>query len=275
MAVNRPYIDSESERQRQMNNSESTVEHERQSRRDARILRRHAATQIGPQSEVIGLLISGGLDSSILLKHLLDLGKRVQPFYIRSDLWWQAAEQRALELYLDAVASRYLEPLVVLDLPLGDVYGRHWSITGRNIPQAGTPDQAVFLPGRNALLTIKAALWCQLHDMDELAIATLRSNPFDDSSASFFGQLARLLSGPRTRPIHLLRPFGEFDKQQVMELGQTFPLDLTFSCIAPRKMLHCGSCNKCAERQAAFRLIAGEDPTEYASVPNGGLLVRA
>ena len=31
----------------------------------------------------IGLLLSGGLDSSILLGHLLAHGRRVQPFYIR------------------------------------------------------------------------------------------------------------------------------------------------------------------------------------------------
>ena len=35
------------------------------------------------------------------------------------------------------------------------------------------PDEAVFLPGRNALLTIKAALWCQMHGINELAVATL------------------------------------------------------------------------------------------------------
>jgi 7-cyano-7-deazaguanine synthase len=225
--------------------------------------RRQSVNQIGPQLGVIGLLISGGLDSSILLKYLLDLGKWVQPFYIRSGLRWQAAEQRALEHYLDAVASRCLNPLVVLDLPLRDVYGAHWSITGRNIPRAGTPDEAVFLPGRNALLAIKAALWCQLHGIDELAIATLRSNPFDDASASFLEQLGKALSGTRVRPIRLVRPFGELDKRQVMELGRAFPLHLTFSCIAPRKMSHCGRCNKCAERRAAFRLIGGNDPTDY------------
>lgn len=216
------------------------------------------------EPEVVGLLVSGGLDSSILLKHLLDVGQRVRPFYIRSGLCWQAVEQKALERYLDAVAVRELEPLTVLDLPLADVYGDHWSITGRNIPEAGTPDEAVFLPGRNALLTIKAAIWCQVHGIDELAIATLRSNPFEDASASFFDQLGAVLSLAQSRPFRLVRPFGELDKQQVMELGRTFPLESTFSCIAPRDRAHCGRCNKCAERQTAFRLIGGKDPTKYA-----------
>jgi 7-cyano-7-deazaguanine synthase len=207
------------------------------------------------RSKAVGVLASGGLDSCILLKHLLDVGRTVKPFYIRSGLCWQAAEQEALGRYLGAVAVLRLEPLAVLDLPLEDVYGDHWSITGRDVPEAGTPDEAVYLPGRNALLTIKAALWCQMHGIDELAIATLRSNPFEDASASSFDRLGAVLSGMGPRPIRLVRPFGELEKWQVMELGRNFPLELTFSCIAPRGRAHCGRCNKCAEREEAFRLI--------------------
>jgi 7-cyano-7-deazaguanine synthase len=181
----------------------------------------------------------------------------------------EAAEKIALERYLVAVSGRQLEPLTVLDLPMADVYGNHWSITGHNVPEAGTPDEAVFLPGRNALLTIKAALWCQMHGINELAVATLRSNPFKDASASYFAKLGDVLSGSRFRPFHLVRPFGDFDKQQVMKLGRPYPLDLTFSCIAPRDGVHCGQCNKCAERQAAFDLISSNDPTNYACAALG------
>jgi 7-cyano-7-deazaguanine synthase len=244
-----------------MNNSNFGPERQHQNARDVRIPRQQRPGETSPsgRSQVVGLLASGGLDSCILLKHLLDAGRTVKPFYIRSGLCWQAAEQDALECFLDAVAARRLEPLAVLELPLGDVYGDHWSITGRDVPEAGTPDEAVYLPGRNALLTIKAALWCQLHGIDELALATLRSNPFEDASASSFDRLGAVLSGMGPRPIRLVRPFGELEKRQVMELGRTLPLDLTFSCIAPRGRAHCGRCNKCAERQEAFRLIGTEE----------------
>jgi 7-cyano-7-deazaguanine synthase len=79
------------------------------------------------------------------------------------------------------------------------------------------------------------------------------------------------LSGSRARPFSLVRPFGKLDKQQVMELGRTYPLELTFSCIAPRDGAHCGQCNKCAERQAAFELIGSNDPTNYACAALGVL----
>ena len=241
--------------------------------RERRPAETHSQDRLGltDAQGVVGLLASGGLDSSILLAQLLKVGRRVKPLYIRSGLCWQAAEKMALDRYLDAVADRQLERLTVLDLPLADVYGNHWSITGRNFPEAGTSDQAMSLPGRNVILTIKAALWCQLHGICELAIGTLGSNPFEDASASFFDQLGHVFAamGP---PIRLVRPFAELDKRQVMELGRSFPLGSTFSCITPRHGGHCGKCNKCAERQAAFRLIGRPDPTYYANAAAGELL---
>jgi len=137
------------------------------------------------------------------------------------------------------------------------------------VPGADAPDEAVYLPGRNALLAIKAALWCQMHDVGVLAVATLESNPFDDASASCFHHLGLAISAIPSRPFRLTRPFGRLAKKQVMELGRTFPLDLTFSCIAPRNGLHCGRCNKCAERRAAFRLSGIKDRTNYACVATG------
>src|SRR6478609_4690385 len=94
-------------------------------------------------SETIGVLASGGLDSSILIGDLLRQGRRVQPFYIRTGLLWQSEELPSLERFLAAVATNDLTKLVVLDLPLADLYAGHWSLTGSEIPGADSPDEAV------------------------------------------------------------------------------------------------------------------------------------
>jgi 7-cyano-7-deazaguanine synthase len=212
----------------------------------------------------IGLLLSGGLDSSILLGHLLQHGREVRPFYIRSHLAWETLELEQVQVFLRAVDRPTLRPLVVLDLPIADVYGDHWSTTGRGVPGLASPDSAVYLPGRNVLLTVKAALWCQLHGIDELALATLAGNPFADAKGEFFGRLEEVLGMALQRPIRIARPFAAMDKHAVMLLAGQMPLDLTFSCIAPRGKLHCGRCNKCAERHRAFELVGKDDPTCYA-----------
>jgi 7-cyano-7-deazaguanine synthase len=216
-------------------------------------------------SDTIGVLASGGLDSSILVGHLLRKRRPVQPFYIRTGLVWQEQELPALRRFLAAVATPDLAELVVLDLPLADLYDGHWSLTGRDIPAADSPDEAVFLPGRNALLVVKAAVWCQLHGIGELALAPLGTSPFDDAGPEFFRDFQAAINHGGARHLKLLRPFGELGKRQVMELGRGLPLELTFSCIDPTNNLHCGRCNKCAERKAAFQDAGIEDQTNYAS----------
>jgi 7-cyano-7-deazaguanine synthase len=220
-----------------------------------------------PANDVTGVLASGGLDSSILIGHLLKQGRRVRPFYIRTGLHWQAAELPALQRFLAALATADLAELVILDVPLADLYDGHWSLTGREIPAADSPDEAVYLPGRNALLIVKAAVWCQLHGIRELALAPLGTSPFADASAAFFRDFEAAINHGGPHPLRLARPFGQMNKRQVMQLGRELPLELTFSCLSPVNALHCGQCNKCAERQAAFREAEMTDQTRYAPPP--------
>lgn len=221
----------------------------------------------------IGLLLSGGLDSGILLGYLLAAGRTVQPFYVRGGLCWEGDELAAAGRLMAALAGPGLSELVVLDMPVADLYRDHWSVTGRGVPDASTPDEAVFLPGRNTLVILKPALWCQMHGIEELALAPLVTNPFPDATTAFFDSFERTLSQAVERPLRIVRPFGHLHKREVMHLGRELPLELTFSCIDPVHQspddselpgLHCGRCNKCAERQAAFKDAKMEDRTKYA-----------
>lgn len=217
-----------------------------------------------PSASPVGLLLSGGLDSCILLAALLNEGRRVQPLYVRSQLVWEREELRAVGQYIRALRIRRLDDLVILDLPLADVYQDHWSVTGRGAPGASTAAAAVYLPGRNALLVVKAAFWCQLRGIQQLALGVLESNPFADATPQFFEHLQSALDCGPGRQVRITRPFAGLHKRQVMELGRGLPLERTFSCIAPSAGLHCGRCNKCAERKAAFQLVGVRDPTAYA-----------
>jgi 7-cyano-7-deazaguanine synthase len=211
----------------------------------------------------VGVLLSGGLDSCILAAKLLDEGHRVQPFYIQTDLYWQEEELVAVRRFLAAIAQPTLAELVVLDLPVRDLYRGHWSVSGQNTPGYDSPDEAVFLPGRNALLLVKAAIWCQMRGIEYLALAPLGTSPFADARDGFFNDFQSALNCGDLGSVHILRPFQGMKKQQVMELGRRYPLEHTFSCISPQQGLHCRRCNKCAERQAAFATIGEADRTPY------------
>jgi 7-cyano-7-deazaguanine synthase len=216
-----------------------------------------------PLDRVAAVLISGGLDSAILAVEMLSEFRRVVPLYIRSGLWWEDVELSSLQLFLDTINSVKLARLVVLDEPIADVYGAHWSTSGAGVPGSETPDEAVYLPGRNLLLTVKAAVWCRLREIEYLALASLGSNPFPDSTPDFFRDLERLLNQAMGGDLKLIRPFDRLHKTDVLLRGKDLPLHLTFSCINPVAGRHCGVCNKCAERRKAFLDAGLPDLTSY------------
>lgn len=228
--------------------------------------------QIAERSSV-AVLVSGGLDSAILVGELVRAGGDVFPLYVRCGLFYEPVEEQYLIRYLDALGSALgtrsvpttLAPLHILEMPVTDLYGEHWSITGRNVPDADTPDEAVFLPGRNVLLLAKGMLWCHLNKVQTLALGSLQSNPFPDATPEFFAGFEKLVNNAIGGKVEIRLPFAGLKKKAVMQRGRGLPLEYTFSCIQPHEGLHCGKCNKCAERQHAFADAGMMDPTRYGN----------
>jgi 7-cyano-7-deazaguanine synthase len=223
-----------------------------------------------PEQLPAAALVSAGLDSAILCVELLRDFPRVVPIYIRSGLRWEDAECASLVRFLGEVGDDRIDPPVWLDEPIADVYGAHWSTIGEGIPGSETADEAVYLPGRNLLLTVKASVWCRLRGLTTLALGSLGSNPFPDSTPGFFHRLEALLNEAMSGGLHLIRPFATLHKDEVLRRGRHLPLHLTFSCIDPVEGRHCGCCNKCAERKKGFRDAGIRDLTTYDPVPGGG-----
>ena len=210
-------------------------------------------------------VLAGGADSAVLAVHLLEQYDRVFPLYVRFGLRWEPTELAGLRAFLDVIARPRLGPLHVLDEPMADVYGEHWSTVGPGIPDATAPDEAVYLPARNLLLVAKAAVWCGLRGIRTLALGTLASNPFPDSTPEFDRDFEALLGVALGTRIALIRPFAGLRKADVLRLGAGLPLWLAFSCLQPIDGRHCGRCNKCAERREGFRDAGRADRTAYAS----------
>jgi 7-cyano-7-deazaguanine synthase len=219
--------------------------------------------------EPVAVLASGGLDSAVLLDELARSAPRVAPLYVRFGLVWESAEEASLRQYLGALAHPVVEPLRVFAQPIADVYADHWSTRGIDPPDARSSDDAVYLPGRNLLLLAQTGLWCHLNRVPTLALGTLRGNPFPDADESFFGQYQALLNRAVGGSLRIVRPYRGLSKLDVIRRGKELPLAATFSCIAPVDGLHCGRCNKCAERGRAFAAASLVDPTRYASGLSG------
>ena len=218
----------------------------------------------GKGTSPVAVLVSGGVDSAVLTADLCERHAAVFPLFIRGGLIWEDAELRHLQDFLRAIDRPELRPLKVLDLPLRDVYGDHWGTTGRGVPGAETPDDAVFLPGRNLLLIGKAAVWCALNDVEVLALGSLAANPFGDSTPEFDEAMSGLVRRALGKPLRIERPFAQLSKADVLRRGAKLPLERTFSCINPMRGTHCGRCNKCAERRRGFEEAGISDRTSYS-----------
>jgi 7-cyano-7-deazaguanine synthase len=166
---------------------------------------------------------------------------------------------------LKALHSSQLSHLQIIDLPLDSLYRSHWSLAGRAVPTAESPDAAVYLPGRNVLLISAAAIRCAEQGIHTIALGLLKGNPFQDASPRFLTQLAGCLTDALNHPIRILTPLRQLGKAQVIRAAAHVPLRLTFSCLNPVGLRHCGRCNKCAERWSAFHAAGIADPTRYAS----------
>ena len=212
----------------------------------------------------VGLLLSGGVDSALLLAELSRQGRMVQPIYVSMGCVWEQAEKAAVRNLLTHCVARNVLELVELSQPVADLYGPHWSTTGQCVPDASSPDEAVYLLGRNPLLLLKPMLWCSQHGIGELALGTLSSNPFADAAQGFLESFAAAMQTAVGTPVRIVQPLAEWTKSQLVSRAAGIPLELTFSCLMPVDGLHCGSCNKCAERRLALRCLPQGDTTQYA-----------
>jgi 7-cyano-7-deazaguanine synthase len=215
------------------------------------------------------VLFSGGLDSAVLIADAVQQS-RVQPLYVSVGFAWEAEER--------AMASRFLSypsieaqvnPMAHLQFDMRDVFtSAHWAVRG-DPPAFDTPDEDVFIDGRNVILLSKAAVFMARAGISRVLMGPLAANPFPDATPEFFEAMARALSLGLAHPIEIEAPFSTLHKAEVIRKGVALnvPLELTLSCMQPAGGLHCGRCSKCRERRDAFSEAGVDDPTLYQQVP--------
>ena len=225
-------------------------------------------------------MLSGGLDSAVLAAQEARTHV-VHPVYVVAGLAWEDGEQRVVEALLgSAPFSDGAEPRDAAQAARVQHARRlppsHWALRGTP-PAYDTPDEDVYLHGRNVALLSKAAIYAASRQISRIVVAPLAGNPFPDATPEFFDALNAALSLGLAAPIEISAPFAHLHKEDVVKIGATLgvPFELTLSCMNPSGVTHCGLCSKCRERRDAFDAAGVSDPTAYANLSPRQLVLVA
>ncbi len=212
------------------------------------------------------VLFSGGLDSTILAKKLVNEGAEVRLLSIN----YGQRHQKELQ-HAEKIACLMKLPQKVICFPdLGLLLGGN-SLTDDSIelPEGHYAEESMkstVVPNRNMILLSLAGGHALSIDYDTIAYAAHAGDHtiYPDCRPEFAEAMGNALALSDWKSLALHRPFVNLSKVDLVELGLLLeaPLEHTWSCYAGRE-IHCGKCGTCVERKEAFALAKSKDPTKY------------
>lgn len=210
------------------------------------------------------VLLSGGMDSAVLLAHVEDPRLALSVDY---------GQRHRRELEAAAALAAYYEvEHLTLDLSGWGTLLTGSSLTDSTVPvplghYAAPTMAATVVPNRNAVLLMAAAGIAAARNIDVVATAVHAGDHpvYPDCRPEFIDAAASAALAGTGGAVTIIAPFVHMTKTDVAARGATLdvPLELTWSCYQGGTV-HCGRCGTCTERREAFRDAGLADPTEYA-----------
>jgi 7-cyano-7-deazaguanine synthase len=212
------------------------------------------------------LILSGGIDSTVLLAHLLTEGREV--FALSVD--YGQRHRRELEA-AKAICAHHGVKHQVADLrALAPLFGAN-ALTDSHVdvPEGHYEEasmKSTVVPNRNMLLISVAASWAMSLKASSVAYGAHGGDHaiYPDCRPAFAEALDKAIRLADWHEVALERPFVGLDKAAIVRRGAELgaPLHLTWSCYVGGDR-HCGKCGTCVERKEAFAKAGVADPTAY------------
>lgn len=182
-------------------------------------------------SKGVLVLLSGGIDSSVLAGKLVKEGYKVEGLFINYNQPWIEEEQSA-----DLISKCLRIPLTKLSIS---------SEIKEDSKNKG------FVPLRNAILLSLGCSVAFSKGLKSVAIGCNQSgNEFRDQDAEFIDRFNFMTQSCFVgRYPWVIAPFLTFKKSHIINLGRKYniPLELTKSCLSTPS---CGTCSRCSSRKA-------------------------
>jgi 7-cyano-7-deazaguanine synthase len=213
------------------------------------------------------LLLSGGMDSGVLLRYALEL----QYFPIRC-LSFNYGSKHAEKELAKAIhlANIYHCPHTVIALPfMNNLFTSSLLQSGGDIPEGHYEDSSMkstVVPYRNGILLSIAVGLAESLKYPEVLIAAHSGDHAIYPDCRFeFINAACIAAGLGTyNHISISAPFLYMTKKDIADIGRSLDFDFTntYSCYKGND-IHCGKCGTCTERKEALGYSQDLDPTTY------------
>lgn len=214
----------------------------------------------------IVMALSGGMDSTTLLGHLLHENHQVTCVGFTYGSKHNKYENECAY----KVAQHYRVPFVLISL--ASAMGGFKSdllMSGGEIPeghyQAENMRRTV-VPGRNTIFLSFLAGIAESEGADRIAIGIHQGDHaiYPDCRQEYYKAMDLAIYLATDRKVQIDAPFLNTDKTGILKRGTILnvPYHLTRTCYKDQ-LVSCGKCGSCQERLAAFYEIGVEDPVSY------------
>lgn len=218
------------------------------------------------------VVYSGGLDSTVLLYYLRNLGYNLKAITV------DYGQRHRKEVVVAGRVTEFLgiEHRVVDLRSLQPLFSKSALVNvSEAVPDGHYEDSSMrvtVVPNRNMILLAVAAAWAINEQFDSVAYGAHSGDHaiYPDCREEFVEAMAQAIALADWHKVRILRPFLSHSKADICRLGAELrvPFGDTWSCYKGG-LHHCGTCGTCTERREAFDFAGISDPTVYESLPSG------
>ena len=213
------------------------------------------------------LILSGGMDSAVLLYDLLRSSR--SPVEALTFDYGQR-HRREIES-AKALTLATGTPHVILKVPVGVVApGSSQTNPDIAVPYGHYTDESMkqtVVPNRNMIMLSFAIARAITVGADSVAYAAHHGDHaiYPDCRPEFVQALSLAAQLADWHRVDIYAPYLGKEKSEIVQRGLDLgvPFQFTYSCYEGREA-HCGKCGTCYERREAFAKNNATDPTEYA-----------
>lgn len=220
------------------------------------------------------VLLSGGLDSTVLLAHAISEGRECHA------LSFDYGQRHRIELESAKAIAKHFSidhSIITID---PNAFGNSSLVSEIAVPKNRSAEEMgkgipnTYVPARNTLFLSYATGKAELIGADEIYIGAnaMDRTGYPDCRPEFLAAFQSLLNLSTKQAVEghapqLQFPLAELDKTAIISLGDDLqaPLHLSLSCYDPENDgTHCGECDACVLRRQGFLKAAVSDPTPWA-----------